>query len=109
VKHDVKASFRHHLTTLKEHFAMPKTFGSSKRQCDAMLDGMALDSQAHMFVQTMKKNHINILNMDKKKDCNSFQRLWLQLSANELFDGERCQNGLSLRNLYGANFKVYRR
>jgi hypothetical protein len=37
-----------------------------------------------MFVQTMKNNHINILNMDKKKDCNSLQRLWLQLWANEL-------------------------
>jgi hypothetical protein len=32
----------------------------------------------------MKNNHINILNMDKKKDCNSLQRLWLQLWANEL-------------------------
>jgi hypothetical protein len=31
VKHDVDASFRHHLATLKKHFVMPKTLGSSER------------------------------------------------------------------------------
>jgi len=44
VKHDAKVSFWCHLTTLKQHFTMAKTFGSLKRQCDAMLDGMALDN-----------------------------------------------------------------
>jgi hypothetical protein len=85
VKHDAKAFLRSHLNTLKEHFAMPKMFGSLERKCDAMLDGMALDSQGHMFVQTMKNNCINILEMDKKKDCNPLWRLWLRLGANELF------------------------
>jgi hypothetical protein len=84
VKHDVKASFKGHLNTLKDNFAMPKMFGSLERKCDAMLDGMALDSQAQMFVQTMKNNCINILEMDKKKDCNPLWRLWLRLGANEL-------------------------
>jgi hypothetical protein len=31
VKHDADTSFKHHLATLKEHFVMPKTFGSSKK------------------------------------------------------------------------------
>jgi hypothetical protein len=31
VKHDVDVSFRRHLATWKEHFAMPKTLGSSEK------------------------------------------------------------------------------
>jgi len=44
VKHDVESNFKHHLSTLKEHLALPKTFGSIEIWCDVMLDGMALDN-----------------------------------------------------------------
>jgi hypothetical protein len=37
-----------------------------------------------MFIQTMKNNCIEILKMDRKKDCNPLYRLWLQLGAIEL-------------------------
>jgi len=73
VKHHVKANFKLCLTTSKNHFAMPRIIGPMfKKWCDVMLDGITLDNQSHLFIQTMKNNCIEIMDMDKN-DCNHLQ------------------------------------
>jgi len=48
-----------------------------KKRCDVMLDDITLDNQSHLFIQTIKKNSIEIMDMDKNY-CNHFQ-LWIKL------------------------------
>jgi hypothetical protein len=44
-----------------------------------MLDGITLHNQSHLFIQTVKNNSIEIMDMDKK-DCNPRQ-LWIKLGV----------------------------
>jgi hypothetical protein len=44
-----------------------------------MLDGITLDNQSHLFIQTMKNNSIEIMDMDEN-DCNPLQ-LWIKLEV----------------------------
>jgi hypothetical protein len=50
-----------------------------KKWCDVMLDDITLDNQSHLFIQTMKNNSIEIMDMDKN-DCNPFE-LWIKLGV----------------------------
>jgi hypothetical protein len=59
---------------------MPKIIGHVfKKWCDVMLDDITLDNQSHLFIQTMKNNSIEIIDMDKN-DCNPLQ-LWIKLGV----------------------------
>jgi hypothetical protein len=57
VKHDVETNFRHCLSTLKDNFVITKGIGPMHaKKYDVIQDDMALDNQAHLFIQIMKKN-----------------------------------------------------
>jgi hypothetical protein len=57
VKHDVETNFKHCLSTLNDNFVIPKGIGPMHaKKYDVIQDDMALDNQAHLFVQITKKN-----------------------------------------------------